>query len=145
MRGQIMNEFWFKSTLFDIEPGEDKETNPHCYGKQLSQWLKIKFTGLGYDVEDVIPEDWGWCVMCTRDPYRLWVACGCLVEGADSDVQKSIPNKDNITWQCFVVAEVPFLKRVFKKTDTTEGVKKLEAELETLLKSQAEITLVEAP
>jgi hypothetical protein len=138
-----MNEFWFKSTLFDIEPGEDEETNPHCYGKQLSNWLKGKLTCLGYDVEDVIPEDWGWCVMCSREPYRLWVACGCVVEGADSDSGEIVLSKDKIIWQCFVVAEVPFLKRVFKKIDTTDGVKKLEAALETLLKSQAEITLVE--
>lgn len=29
--------YWFKSTLFDIEPGEDKETNPGMYGRQFAQ------------------------------------------------------------------------------------------------------------
>jgi hypothetical protein len=143
-KGQIMSEYWFKSTLFDIEPGEDEETNPQCYGKQLSSWLKDELSDLGYDVEDVIPEDWGWCVMCSREPYWLWVGCGCLVEETDSDAQEVIPNKDKIVWHCFVEAEVPFFKSIFKKADTTEGVRKLASDLESLLKSRTEITLLEA-
>lgn len=33
------DQFWFRSTLFEIEVGEDKETNPLCYGRQLANWL----------------------------------------------------------------------------------------------------------
>ena len=47
-----MDGYFFKSNLFEIEPGEDEETNPGCYGKQLSHWLKDKFSKLGYEVEE---------------------------------------------------------------------------------------------
>jgi len=50
-------QFWFKSTLFEIEPGEDKETNPRCYGKHLANWLRQKLVEKGYAVEGVGPED----------------------------------------------------------------------------------------
>jgi hypothetical protein len=31
MPHKIGAQFWFKSDLFAIEPGEDEETNPLCY------------------------------------------------------------------------------------------------------------------
>ena len=57
MPGKLGAQFWFKSSLFDIEQGEDEETNPLCFGRQLSNWLRIKLREKGYDVEDVIAED----------------------------------------------------------------------------------------
>ena len=50
--------FWFKSSKFEIEPGEDKEINPGVYGRQLAVWLAGQLRGLGYDVE-LINEDLG--------------------------------------------------------------------------------------
>ena len=41
-----MASLCFKSTLFQIEPGEDSETNPHRYGKQLARWLGDRLTGI---------------------------------------------------------------------------------------------------
>ena len=136
-----MDGYWFKSDLFEIEPGEDEETNPGCYGRQLSHWLKDKFSKLGYEVEEVIPEDWGWCIMCSREPYALWIGC---ISITDDDPEK-LPEIENVVWNCFVTAEVPFLKRLFKKIDTTQGVKKLSGELETTLNSEPGIQQVEEP
>ena len=31
------SRFWFKSSLFEIEPGEDEEINPNIYGKQVGE------------------------------------------------------------------------------------------------------------
>lgn len=139
-----MTDFFFKTDLFAVEPGEDEETNPHRYGKQLSEWLRKKFEGLGYPVEDVIPEDWGWCVMCQRTPYSLWIACGNMVE-TENESAETTPQNNEMTWHCFVVAEVPFLKKIFGKVDTSEAVKKLTKELETILASEPRITLIEQP
>lgn len=136
-----MKDFWFKSSLFKVEPGEDEETNPQCYGKELSSWLKKKFEQLGYDVEDVIPEDWGWCVMCQRQPYWLWVGCGSIVE--TENTEETTPKSEEIFWHCFVVAEVPLFKKIFRKIDTSEGVKKLAKELEAILSSESGIALVD--
>ena len=140
-----MTDFYFKSDLFEVEPGEDEETNPQRYGKQLSQWLKTKFEGLGYGVEEVIPEDWGWCVMCQRTPYSLWIGCGNMDEGDTETQFKNIPKKEEIIWHCFVVAEVPFFKRIFGKADTADGIKKLTRELEKILTSEPAVTLVGEP
>jgi hypothetical protein len=62
-------QFWFRSTLFEIEPGEDEETNPLCYGRQFSRWLRDRLVSEGRIVEEVIPEDWGWCLVIQRRPY----------------------------------------------------------------------------
>lgn len=134
-----MEGFFLKSNLFNIEPGEDEQTNPHCYGKQLANWLKNKFNKLGYEAE-VIPEDWGWCVMCTRKPYMLWVGCGNIDAEEESN---EAPCSAEIIWHCFVVAEVPFMKKLFGKVDTNTGVVKLTTELHDILESEPEIKLVE--
>jgi hypothetical protein len=68
--------YWFTSSLFEIEPGEDKETNPGCYGRQLAVWLRKQLQERGHTVEPIINEDWGRCLMCSRDPFLLWVGCG---------------------------------------------------------------------
>ena len=39
-----MDQFWFKTNLFDIEPNEDEETNPRIYGKQFAHWLNPSST-----------------------------------------------------------------------------------------------------
>jgi hypothetical protein len=56
-----MEGYWFKSSKFEIEPGEDEEINPGMYGRQLARWLKQRLTEKGYSVEDIINEDWGRC------------------------------------------------------------------------------------
>ena len=61
----------FRSDLFVVDPREDEETNPFCYGRSLSEWVREKFRELGYEPEPVIPEDWGWCVMLKRQPFML--------------------------------------------------------------------------
>ena len=139
-----MESLCFKSTLFQIEPGEDSETNPHRYGKQLARWLGDRLAGIGYSRVDVIPEDWGWCVMCQREPFSLWVGCG------NSETMETLENPElfktqPIIWQCFVVAEVPLLKRIIGKPDTTPSESKLHGELTRLLSSEPEIQMVECP
>jgi hypothetical protein len=66
----------FKSSKFEIEPGEDADINPRIYGRQLAIWRKERLEQSGYAVEDIINEDWGRCFMCQRDPFMLWVGCG---------------------------------------------------------------------
>ena len=77
---EMAPSYWFTTTRFHVEPGEDEETRPRSYGRQLAHWLRERFLALGYPAAEVIPEDWGWCVMCQRDPYALWVGCGNLLD-----------------------------------------------------------------
>jgi len=66
-----MDGYRFTSDLFEIEPGEDEQINPRRYGRQLASWLKAGLESRGYSVEPVIAEDWGRCLMCSRDPFLL--------------------------------------------------------------------------
>ena len=137
--------YWFKSTLFEIEPGEDEEINPRMYGRQLALWLKAKLEQRGYTVEDVIPEDWGRCLMCSRDPFLLWVGCGNVVDYATAKPGDPPPKKEEVVWHCFPAAEVFFWKRLFRKIDTAPAVAQLDAALREILSGGPEITLTEQP
>ena len=74
----ILEQFFFRSEMFRVELGEDEESNPFCYGRQLGRWLKARFAERGYTPEEVFAEDWGWCVMLSREDGRLWLACGTI-------------------------------------------------------------------
>jgi hypothetical protein len=65
---KIMNGYWFKSNIFEIEPGEDEEINPRIYGRQLAIWLKDKLEKRGYKIEPIINEDWG-VVLCVPETH----------------------------------------------------------------------------
>jgi hypothetical protein len=132
-----MDGYWFTSSLFNIEPGEDEEINPGRYGRQLAIWLKAQLELRGYDVEPVIAEDWGRCLMLSRTPFLLWVGCGNVDES-----ENNAPSSANIVWHCFPVAEVPFFKCIFGKPDTTVVLSKLDADLGAILSAEPEIILV---
>ena len=135
--------FWFKSSVFEAEPGEDEETNPRMYGRQVAEWLHKEFSALGYDVEDVFGEDWGWCVMCQRDPYRLWVGCVSLQDHAYAQPDDPPPPPDHLLWNVVPMAEVPFFRYLLRpKPDTEPGLRKIEAELEQILNSDDRVEIV---
>jgi len=124
--------FYLKSNLFNIVDGEDEQTNPHRYGKELSNWLSEKLKDLGYETE-VIPEDWGWCVMCKRKPFMLWVGCGNIDE----------VEKEDIIWHCFVEAEISIFKKIFRKINTKGAIDKLSNELKEIFESEKKIKIAE--
>jgi len=139
-----MSGYWFTSSLFQIEPGEDADTNPGCYGRQLAIWLKNRLERRGYSVEPIINEDWGRCLMCSRDPFMLWVGCGNVVDPERSGTAH--PDK-SLVWHCFVVAEVPWWRRLlpFSRPDTAAAVSQLDKDLGAILTGAAEIIIVEEP
>ena len=136
--------YFFTSDLFEIEPGEDEQTNPYRFGKQLAHWLSDKLSANGYPNAEVIPEDWGWCVMCSREPFMLWIGCG------NSDSIETLENPElinsySVVWQCFVVTEVPFWKRIFRKPETETNERELNEKLNQFLSSESRIQMVECP
>lgn len=141
----MVENIFFKSDLFDIEEGEDEETNPRMYGRQLANWLRERLIEKGYEVEDVIPEDWGWCVMCAREPYWLWVGCSSVTDYDTAKPGDPPPKKEKVTWACFATAEVPFFKRIFKRINTEPGLSKLTASLNEIIKCESHIKVVNEP
>jgi len=138
----VQDTFWFNSSLFEIEPGEDKEINPGIYGKQLAEWLATRLKARGYDPQ-VIAEDWGRCLMCSRDPFWLWIGCANLQDPDSTD--ENPPKKEDIIWHCFVECEVPFWKRIFKKVNTEPYREKLCQDLSSILTSEPQIVLIPEP
>jgi hypothetical protein len=65
----------FESSAFTVIPGEDEETNPGIYGKTLAGWLGEQLRLAGVAAENVIAEDFGWCVPVKSPPYSLYVVC----------------------------------------------------------------------
>jgi hypothetical protein len=138
-----MNGYHFTSSLFDIEPGEDDEVNPRMYGRQLAVWLKDQLEARGYLVEPIIAEDWGRCLMCSREPFLLWVGCGSVTDYDEAKPGDPPPAKESITWHCFPNAEPPFWKRLFHRIDTRATLAQLDSDLLAILKAEARITIVE--
>ena len=146
-------QFFFRSDLFSVEPNEDEETNPFCYGKQLAGWVAERFRAAGYSPEPIIAEDWGWCVMLERKPFMLWVACGNDRSAFYADVTPEekpsfVPRTDQLKWTCFVGTDVffwtPFFwRRLFGRASTTEAVIRVTSELEQILRAERGIELTE--
>ena len=141
----IEDGYNFRSSKFEIEPGEDEEINPQMYGRQLAVWLKARLEERGYSVEPIINEDWGRCLMCARDPFMLWIGCGNITDYESAKPGDAPPKKENVTWHCFATAEVFFWKRLFRKIDTAPAVAKLHADLGNILAAEPTITLGKEP
>ncbi len=143
--------FSFRSDLFEIDPREDDETNPFCYGKTLAEWIRGKFEQLGYEPEPVIAEDWGWCVMLKREPFMLWVGCGNDRSEFYSKVtpeQKSsfAPNGKQVIWSCFVGVDAPiwtsfFWKTIIGQASTREEVDVVTNQLQRILSNEPRIQI----
>ena len=144
MSAEIAKGYWFKSSEFEVEPGEDEETNPRLYGRQVASWLRGRFLALGYDVEEVFGEDWGWCVMCQRDPYMLWVSCVNLRDYEYTRPGDPPPPAEHLLWNVVPMAEVPFFRYLFKKKPVPRpGLDKIQSELKEILESDSRVEVVD--
>ncbi|MCH8622235.1 hypothetical protein [Undibacterium sp. TS12] len=144
-------KYWIRSELFKIQPDEDKETNPGRYGKELGQWLCRKLKTQGYEDAELIAEDWGWCVMCKRENYLLWVGCGSILpEISSENLTPAIPQGNpEIVWHVFTEVEVPFFffksnfLKFLGKLDTRTVYEKLNRDLKQILEQEPGIRFCE--
>lgn len=134
--------YWFRSTRFHVEPGEDDDTNPGIYGKQVAAWLAAELRGIGYPDTQEVPEDWGWAVVCAGKPFYLYVACSNLVShGENGPIAQ--PERD-IVWHCHAAADTPLFAR-FRNIDVAGPLSMLDARLGEILRGEAGITLLDEP
>ncbi len=61
---QTEDHIRIKSNLFQVIEGEDDETNPGIYGKELAKWLASQLQEAGQPKADAFAEDFGWIVLC---------------------------------------------------------------------------------
>ena len=138
-----LERVFFRTEKFDIEEGDDSETNPDIYGKQFADWLKQKLSQLDDEIEAAIPEDWGWCVMCSREEGMLWVGCASYIDGEIEEGH--LPAKKDIIWHCFATIEQPLLKRLFSSSEGKNKLEKLKKELKRVIHEEESFRIVQEP
>ena len=109
----------FQSPAFDPEPGEDEATNPGIFGKRLAEFLAVEFAALGYAKPNVFAEDHGWWVELENPDFPLALICSSYV---------TLQN-----WVVQIEPSKPFVRKWFKRIDTTAEVAKVADQLETVL------------
>ena len=96
------------------------QSHPGRHGRHLAEWLAAQLRARGEGVQDIIAEDWGWCIMLHRKPYMLWIGCG----NEDGSVER---------WGVFVCAEPSLPQRIFQRVDVEPVVLRLEALLKEMV------------
>lgn len=139
----MAHQVWFRSSQFQIESGEDEETNPKCFGRQFANWLRNELLLEGRPVEDVIPEDWGWCIVVQRKPFLLWLGC-VNVHDFNTPLEVCVESSD-IVWTCNVVAEQSIIARLFHRIDTSFAVDELFQQARKIIASNQLNILVPEP
>lgn len=116
----------FKSDKFPPYPGEEEDINPGLWGKRLAEYLQNELPHHGLKVSDIGSEDWGWMVELENEEFPLWVGCGHQ-SGEDDE------------FLCFIEPSKPFIRKWFKKIDTTEQVNRVAIALNSILESNPDI------
>ncbi len=138
-------QLWFRSTAFDIQPGEAEETNPLCFGKHLATWLSERLRAEGVLVEPLIPEDWGWCIVTQRRPFLLWVGCVNVHDYDKTKPGDPPPRGDEVVWSCIVEAEVPLLSKFWRPPSTEAAASSLFAQVQRIIFAEPQNHLCEKP
>ena len=107
----------FRSSLERMQ-----KPTPGVYGRGLSDYLVTQIQGRGVDVERVIPEDFGYCIMVRRKPLRLWIACGNRAGCTDE-------------WIAFAVAEGGLLGRVIGNIHPAQEIDRISEMLGEIMKA----------
>lgn len=149
MKGE---DIYFTSSRFKIVEGEEDFTNPGCFGKELGTWICDELRSRGYAEAELIPEDFGWCVMCSRNPFLLWAGCGSVfTERIMNSTIECPPQIEKIVWTVFPVTEIPFfyIRSQFLKLlgsiKMEPARQKLQKELREILESGEDINFTENP
>ncbi len=74
-----------RSPKFKVLPGEDDElVNEGMYGKAFAKYLQSSLIESGYEVPDVVCEDWGWWVTIAGLPFTCGIGVyGMQIDGTD--------------------------------------------------------------
>lgn len=116
----------FKSDGFPPYDGEEEEINPGLWGRKLAEYLQESLSAHGLNVTGIGAEDWGWMVELENDEFPLWIGCGHQ-------------NGDNDEFLCFIEPSKPYIRKWFKKIDTTAQVERVADALKQIIESNPDI------
>jgi len=80
----------------------------------------------GFEVEDLISEDWGWSVRLPHDPLALWIGCGFYPECEDG-------------FLCFIEPSKPYIRTWLKRLPTVQPVERLADAVERILRESKSV------
>ncbi|NMN06288.1 hypothetical protein [Novosphingobium sp. SG919] len=99
---------------------EEHDTPDLPQGRKVAELLRNMLPSAGFEIDELIPEDWGWCVRLRHDEFPLWIGCGFYPEYDDCLL-------------CFIEPSKPFVRRWLKRIPTTQLVDRLATALEAIL------------
>jgi len=117
----------FRSMNFPPYDGEEDEINSGLWGKRLAEYLVDKLKPDGIETEEIIAEDWGWYIPIKSEGFRLAICCGHQ-------------NGDDDEFLCFTDPATPIIRKLFKKIDATNELKRIVDAMEKILSSDSGIT-----
>jgi hypothetical protein len=92
-------------------------------GKLVAALLAAELPRYGYHIDFVVDEDWGWHVGLEHAPFRLSIGCAIGLY------------RENHAHHCFIEPTKPFVRRWFKRIDTSEAVEKLASAIEEIVRA----------
>jgi len=128
VQNKMRTYFKFQSDKFPPYKGEEKEINPNRWGKRLAEFLHQSLAKKGIEVENIIPEDWGWIVPIKNDEFPLWIGCGNYGDHSNE-------------YLCFIEPSKPAIRKwFFKKIDTSVKVARIINSLNNIFAAELSIT-----
>ena len=116
----------FVSDAFPPYDEEEELINPGVYGKRLAEFLADSLKASGEKVGELIAEDWGWVVPVENDAFDLWVGAGNYEERENG-------------FLCFIQPHKEYVRRFFKKIDTSARVRGLQKKLNAALEGHSSV------
>lgn len=116
----------FRSDAFPAQPGEDTQVNSGRWGKMLADYLRVELTSRQLPGSDPYAEDWGWAVPINNDAFPVWVGCGNYEEYPDG-------------FLCFIEPSKPYVRKLFRKIDTTARIEQVAEAIDAALKSHPSV------
>jgi hypothetical protein len=102
-----------ETDMFEHREVKPHFINPCCFGEDFAEWLKQKISplsNLGFDLSEIIQEDYGWGFWARRGKNSFWVAISYAGNG---------PQEAPAQWVISVKNDpgLNLLKRIFHKHD----------------------------
>lgn len=116
----VVAQITFSTDFFQTIAGEELQTNDGCFGKSLALWLAEQLKQRHIPVLEVVPEDFGWILILSRQPTLYWIGCANL----DHQISR---------WTIFVVVERSMLQRLMRRAMPVDVLQPLTVQLQEIV------------
>ena len=130
------------SSKFRIQIGEDNETNPLLYGRELAEWLQTELRNSYAAIEEVIPEDCGWCVVCERKPHRLFIVVVNIIDQELVDAIARQESPEEVLWYVEPFVRVSFWHGRETRRKLDQALERLYTRVQEVLAREQEIRVL---